>query len=84
MILEHIASPADVKELTVPQLKKLCGDLRRFLVESVARTGGHLVVSGFYVADRPIVESAARAAGLVPTAMAERDNWSSMTFVKEQ
>ncbi len=48
------------------------------------RTGGHLVVSGFYVADRPIVESAARAAGLVPTAMAERDNWSSMTFVKEQ
>ena len=42
MILEHIASPADVKELTVPQLKKLCGDLRRFLVESVARTGGHL------------------------------------------
>ena len=42
MILEHIASPADVKELTVPQLKELCGDLRRFLVESVARTGGHL------------------------------------------
>ena len=48
------------------------------------RTGGHLVVSGFYVADRPIVESAARAAGLVPTAMAERDNGSSMPFVKEQ
>ena len=42
MILEHIASPADVKELTVPQLKELCGELRRFLVESVARTGGHL------------------------------------------
>jgi len=42
LILEHIASPADVKELTVPQLKELCGDLRRFLVESVARTGGHL------------------------------------------
>ena len=42
MILEHIASPADVKELTVPQLKELCRELRRFLVESVARTGGHL------------------------------------------
>ena len=42
MILERISSPEDVKALSVPQLRELCGELRRFLVESVSRTGGHL------------------------------------------
>ena len=42
MILEHISSPADVKALGLDELNTLCGELREFLVESVARTGGHL------------------------------------------
>ena len=42
MILERIASPADVKRLNGRELELLCGELRRFLVESVSRTGGHL------------------------------------------
>lgn len=42
MILDQISSPADVKALDRGQLNTLCGELRRFLVESVARTGGHL------------------------------------------
>ena len=42
MILEHISTPADVKALSGAELKELCGELRQFLVESVARTGGHL------------------------------------------
>lgn len=42
MILERIASPADVKQLSREELEPLCGELRRFLVESVSRTGGHL------------------------------------------
>ena len=41
-LLESIASPADVRRLTRPQLKQLAVELRDFLVTSVARTGGHL------------------------------------------
>ena len=42
MILEHIQSPADVKELSPQQLPQLCEELRAFLIENVAKTGGHL------------------------------------------
>ena len=42
MILETIKSPDDVKALDKRQLPPLCAELRRFLVESVSRTGGHL------------------------------------------
>ena len=42
MILETIHSPADVKKLNPDQLPLLCQELRTFLVENVARTGGHL------------------------------------------
>ncbi len=45
--------------------------------------GAHLLVSGFYVADRPIVEEAASRAGLQLVGVAEIDNWSSMTFIKK-
>lgn len=44
--------------------------------------GGTLTVSGFYVADRPVVAAAAADAGLALHGMAEMDNWSSMTFTK--
>ena len=33
MILEQIASPADVKKLNRGELELLCGELRQFLVE---------------------------------------------------
>lgn len=42
MILEHIASPEDVKKLNTEETKQLCNELRRFLVENVSKTGGHL------------------------------------------
>jgi len=41
-LLESIASPADLKALSRPQLKELADELRQFIIESVARTGGHL------------------------------------------
>ena len=42
MLLDRISSPADVKTLPARELPALCGELRRELVERVARTGGHL------------------------------------------
>ena len=41
-LLETIASPADVRRLTRPQLKQLAIELRDFVVQSVSQTGGHL------------------------------------------
>jgi len=42
VILETIQSPDDVKKLSRAELEILCGELRRFLVENVSQTGGHL------------------------------------------
>ena len=42
MILESIHSPADVKALDSSALPQLCEEIRTFLVEHVAQTGGHL------------------------------------------
>ena len=42
MLLDRISSPADVKTLPARELPALCWELRRELVERVARTGGHL------------------------------------------
>ena len=41
-ILENISSPEDVKKLDEAQLPELCAQLRRFVVDTTARTGGHL------------------------------------------
>lgn len=46
------------------------------------KTGGRLVVSGFYVADREIVAEAATRAGFDADGVDEFDGWSSMQFVK--
>ena len=40
--LGQINDPADLKDLTPDQLSDLAGQIRRFLIEEVARTGGHL------------------------------------------
>lgn len=41
-LLEQINSPKDLKKLNINGLVRLCTEIRRFLVENVAQTGGHL------------------------------------------
>ncbi|MFZ5485162.1 MAG: 1-deoxy-D-xylulose-5-phosphate synthase [Pseudomonadota bacterium] len=41
-MLERINSPADLKSLTRAELKQLADQLRAFIIETVAKTGGHL------------------------------------------
>ncbi|MFD7533872.1 1-deoxy-D-xylulose-5-phosphate synthase [Streptomyces sp. NPDC059849] len=41
-ILESIRGPHDLKALNETQLDELARDIRQFLIEAVARTGGHL------------------------------------------
>lgn len=41
-MLEQIGSPEDVRDLSPDQLIELCAQIRQFLVDRVARTGGHL------------------------------------------
>ncbi|MFF0287113.1 1-deoxy-D-xylulose-5-phosphate synthase [Streptomyces sp. NPDC005262] len=41
-ILETIRGPHDLKALSGPELAELAEDIRKFLIEAVARTGGHL------------------------------------------
>lgn len=41
-ILKHIHSTEDIKKLNETELKQLCRDLRKFLLQKVSKTGGHL------------------------------------------
>ena len=41
-LLDTISTPAQMRRLERRQLPQLADELRAFLVESVARTGGHL------------------------------------------
>lgn len=41
-LLFQIDSPADLRRLEEQQLPRLCSELRQYLIESVAKTGGHL------------------------------------------
>ena len=41
-LLQSINDPADLRRLPRPQLPVLAGELRNYVLESVARTGGHL------------------------------------------
>ncbi|MHC4488893.1 MAG: 1-deoxy-D-xylulose-5-phosphate synthase [Planctomycetota bacterium] len=40
--LNGVESPADVKKLSVPELKTLADEIRQFILDSVSKTGGHL------------------------------------------
>ena len=40
--LQQINSPADVKRLSVPELRELAEEIRQFILDSVSKTGGHL------------------------------------------
>lgn len=42
MHLGQIYDPGQLKTLSIPQLEKLAGEIRLFLVRSLSRTGGHL------------------------------------------
>ena len=41
-LLQQIKSPEDLKKLSIPQLAIYADEVRRFLVSSVSKTGGHL------------------------------------------
>ncbi|MBQ1445742.1 MAG: 1-deoxy-D-xylulose-5-phosphate synthase, partial [Solobacterium sp.] len=42
MDLKEIKDPSVLKELSMEELNDLAGQIRSFLIHSVARTGGHL------------------------------------------
>ena len=61
-LLSHVTCPADLRRLEEGQLTQLADELRRFLIESVAASGGHfgaglgcieLTVALHYVFDTP-------------------------------
>ncbi len=41
-VLDRIATPEDMRGLTVDELKQLAGEVRRETIDAVSRTGGHL------------------------------------------
>ncbi|MDY0829379.1 1-deoxy-D-xylulose-5-phosphate synthase [Microbacterium sp. BG28] len=41
-LLSDVTQPSDLRTLTTAQLEELAGEIRAFLIENVARTGGHL------------------------------------------
>src|ERR1039457_3517509 len=41
-LLESIHSPADLKRLTVAQMGEVAEEIREFLIQTLAKTGGHL------------------------------------------
>jgi len=44
-ILDHVSAPADLRTLSPEQLETLAAEVRHFIIETVARTGGHLASS---------------------------------------
>ncbi len=44
-LLPHVDSPADLKQLSLPELQQLAQEIREYLVEVVSQTGGHLAPS---------------------------------------
>ncbi len=61
-LLDKINSPADIKALSIPELEKLCGELRAYMIEVCATNPGHLasslgavelIVACHYVFDTP-------------------------------
>jgi 1-deoxy-D-xylulose-5-phosphate synthase len=41
-VLEGISNPADLKSLSLPQLKQLAEEVRSLIIETVSKNGGHL------------------------------------------
>ena len=40
--LDKINNPSDLKELTLEEINELAKEIRKFLIKSVSKTGGHL------------------------------------------
>lgn len=40
--LDNINSPKDIKKLNIEQLEELCGEIRKEMINTVSKTGGHL------------------------------------------
>ncbi len=41
-LLDKIEHPSDIKRLTIPELRALCGEIREFIISTVSENGGHL------------------------------------------
>jgi 1-deoxy-D-xylulose-5-phosphate synthase len=41
-LLDSISSPKDLKSLSLTELKQLAGEIRKLIIETVAKNGGHL------------------------------------------
>lgn len=59
----------------------ICGDIAQYA--SALKPGGMMCLSGFYVADRPIVLAAGEACGMRCADMKDHDDWSSIWLVKQ-
>jgi len=45
LLLEKVGSPEDIKKLSTEELKQLAEEIRKFIVDVVTKTGGHLASS---------------------------------------
>jgi 1-deoxy-D-xylulose-5-phosphate synthase len=41
-MLDEIRHPSDIKKLSIPELLRLADEIRKFLIDKVTKTGGHL------------------------------------------
>lgn len=44
-LLERVQSPADIRNLSLPELRELAQDIRDYIIQIVSRTGGHVAPS---------------------------------------
>ena len=40
-ILSRVDNPSDIRQLSLPQLKQLCTDIREYMVDTISEIGGH-------------------------------------------
>ena len=50
MVLDKINKPNDIKKISPREYKQLASEIRKFLIEKISKTGGHLA-SNLGVAD---------------------------------
>ena len=55
-LLDKIEHPSDIKRLTIPELRALCGEIREFIISTVSENGGHLA-SNLGVVELTVAES---------------------------
>ena len=59
-VLDRVCSPEQLKSLSRTELSALCDEIRSFLIEKVAKTGGHLpssvVIEGLLIDDSEAAE----------------------------